>query len=87
MKHFVFTNMEGDHYVQTINLVEGVPVPIPRDPGIRDFVGVATSMGYAAPTQIAWMIYEEYYSWRQENRKSPVRDWRKSADMTTLDAA
>jgi hypothetical protein len=87
MKHFVFTNIEGDHYVQSINLVEGAPAPIPRDPNIRDFVGVATSMGYTAPTQIAWEIYEEYYSWRQENRKRPASDSRKSPDMTTLDAA
>jgi hypothetical protein len=46
-----------------------MPYRIRKDPNIEDFVGVATEMGYIAAKPIAWVIREEYYSWRKEADK------------------
>lgn len=74
MKHFKFNNIEGDHFVNSIHLFDGMPYRIPKDPNIEDFVGVASEMGYIAAKPIAWVIREEYYSWRKEAGRCAAAD-------------
>lgn len=87
MNQFIFHKLAGEHYVQSINLFDGMLYPIPGNPKKEDFVRVASEMGYVAPTPIAWILREAYYAWRKRVDKFSAGDWGKSHNRATVDAA